>query len=87
MFKFLALVAISAVEGISIDSMKQTSVETEKYLIPGGWKVDNLVHHPNGHVCTGCDFCPGVHFPDILEPVAASATGQDFNNNAHLVGP
>ena len=72
MFKFLALVAITAVEGISLEAVKQSSVDStqEKYLIPGGWKPDNLVHHPNGHVCTGCDFCPGVHWPDILEPVA-----------------
>ena len=53
MFKYLALVAISTVEGLSLGAVKQSSVEStqEKYLIPGGWKPDNLVHHPNGHVC------------------------------------
>ena len=64
MFKFIALIAITAVEGLSLEAVKQSSVESTegKYLTPGGWKPDNLIHHPNGHICTGCDFCPGRDF-------------------------
>ena len=57
--------AVTIVKSVEQKSAAECEQMKKDYQTPGGWKPDNLVHHPNGHICTGCDFCPGIHYETI----------------------
>ena len=49
----VALISLSSgvkVEKLSQMEQYQSMAQNQKYAVPGGWKVDNLVHFNNGHI-------------------------------------